>query len=186
VLTKQKEISSHQKKKFVDLKNVYASYTILKVVLLCRVGQQLVFFLFKFLQNFYVKTLRTCVCLYQVLESSTWRAPLRAQVTRWEQMSKVSLVSKLVFFLTVSSQFATTTRTTRVCPHFASSLWAEVMKKSGSKCDNQGRYSDKLKICRQITFNLKYAGKKILFRERATKCPRAIPALGHITSGINY
>jgi len=44
------------------------------------------------------------------------------------------------------------------------------MKKSGSK-SNQGQiHSDKLKICRQITFNLKYflaiyAGKKILFRE---------------------
>lgn len=68
------------------------------------------FFLFKFLQNFYVKTLRTCV---PGSGSSAWRAPLRAQVTRWEQIPKVSLVSKLVFFLTVSSQF-TTTRTTRV------------------------------------------------------------------------
>lgn len=35
--------------------------------------------------------------------------------------------------------------------------------KNQDRNDNQGRYSDKLKICRQITFNLKYAGKKNSF-----------------------
>ena len=67
----------------------------LKVVLLCRLGQQLVFFLFKFLQNFYVKTLRTCV---PGSGSSTWRAPLRAQVTLGANFKSKSCIKISIFF----------------------------------------------------------------------------------------
>jgi hypothetical protein len=53
-------------------------------------------------------------------------------------------------------------------------------EKSGSK-STRADNSDKLKICRKITFTFKIplAGKNYSLK-RATICPRAIPALGHL------
>jgi len=157
---------------------MYASYTMLKVVLLCRLGQQLVFFFFKFLQNFYVKTLRTCV---PGSGSSTWRAPLRAQVTLGANFKSKSCI-KISIFLTVSSQFYHNENHECVPSalrelHYGPKWWRNQDRKNTTRADRiqiSWKFVEKLLLFKKKSLAI-YAGQKIFLRKRASnKMPKCI------------
>ena len=148
---------------------MYASYTMLKVVLLCRVGQQLVFFSFQVFTEF----LRQNVCVW------FWRTLGELQLgPKWSVGSKNSKSKsciKISIFLTVSSQFYHNENHECVPSalrelHYGPKWWRNQDRKNTTRADRiqiSWKFVEKLLLFKKKSLAI-YAGQKIFLRKRAS------------------